>query len=71
MIYYITILFIILSNKKILLFKDFHNLIVKPHSFSTKPLQSDMGITEIVTEINTLLPQLANFINQFNTTINQ
>lgn len=34
-------------------------------------MHSDTGISEIVTEINTLLPQLANFINQFNTTVSQ
>jgi NADH-ubiquinone oxidoreductase chain 3 len=41
----------------------------QPHSFASKPLQSDMGISEIVTEINTLLPQLAKFINQFTNTV--
>lgn len=30
-----------------------------------------MGIPEILTELNALLPQLSNFINQFNTTVNQ
>lgn len=30
-----------------------------------------MDIFQIVTEINTLLPQLANFINQFNNVVNQ
>ena len=62
----------LLTNKKIHPFHIFYNnYVVKPHSFETKTLQSDMGISEIVTEINTLLPQLANFINQFNTTVNQ
>lgn len=32
-------------------------------------MHSDIGISEIITEINTLLPQFANFINQFNNTI--
>jgi hypothetical protein len=44
---------------------------VKPPIFATKTLQSSMDISEIVTELNTLLPQLANFINQFNTTVSQ
>lgn len=44
---------------------------VKPPLFATKTLQSSMDISEIVTELNTLLPQLANFINQFNTTVSQ
>jgi NADH-ubiquinone oxidoreductase chain 5 len=39
--------------------------------FVTKPLQSSIDISEIVAEINTLMPQLANFMNQFNTTISQ
>jgi hypothetical protein len=44
---------------------------VKPPLFATKTLQSSMDISEIVTELNTLLPQLANFIDQFNTTVSQ
>jgi NADH-ubiquinone oxidoreductase chain 3 len=43
----------------------------KPHAFATKPLKSEMGIPEILTELNALLPQLSNFIGQFNTTVNQ
>lgn len=43
--------------------------IPKPHGFINLPLYSDMGISEIVKELTTLLPQLANFINQFNTTV--
>jgi hypothetical protein len=39
--------------------------------FVTKPLQSSIDISEIVAEINTLMPQLANFMNQFNTTVSQ
>ena len=38
---------------------------------SNNRLHSDMGISEIVAEINTLLPQLAGFINQFNITVTQ
>lgn len=44
---------------------------VSPHSFVSKPLKSEMNITEIVTELNSLLPQLANFINQFDMTVTQ
>lgn len=43
----------------------------KPPLFVTKTLQSSIDISEIITEINTLLPQLANFINQFNTTVSE
>jgi hypothetical protein len=37
----------------------------------SKPLKSDVVISEIIGEINTLLPQLGNFINQFNITVNE
>jgi NADH-ubiquinone oxidoreductase chain 3 len=42
-----------------------------PHAFSSKTLTSAMDICEIVKEIDSLLPQLANFISQFNTTVSQ
>jgi NADH-ubiquinone oxidoreductase chain 3 len=41
----------------------------QPHSFSSKALQSEMSIYEIITDINSLLPQLAKFIGQFNNTV--
>jgi len=44
---------------------------VRPHTFATKSLQSEMSILDIVGQINTLIPQLANFINQFSTTVNE
>jgi hypothetical protein len=47
------------------------NYLGKPPVFSTKSLQSDTGLSEIVTQIDAILPQLANFINQFNTTVIQ
>jgi hypothetical protein len=47
------------------------NYTVLPHVFTTKSLQSEMGILDIVGQINTLIPQLANFINQFSTTVNE
>lgn len=34
-------------------------------------MRSEMGISEIVAEINSLLPQLSNFINQFDATVTQ
>jgi NADH-ubiquinone oxidoreductase chain 3 len=43
----------------------------KPHAFTSLALQSDMGISEIVTEINGLLPQLSKFISQFTTTVSK
>ena len=57
-------LFIFIFDKKYL-----SNITVKPHAFATTMLQSDAGIAEIVAQINSLLPQLANFISQFNTTV--
>jgi hypothetical protein len=42
---------------------------VKPHSFTNEPLRSDVVISEIITELSTLLPQLAKFIGDFHTTI--
>jgi hypothetical protein len=61
----------LIYNKKDLPHTLFDNYIIKPHSFESKALQSTMGISEILVEINTLLPQLADFINQFNNTVNQ
>lgn len=74
MTYYVIALLVIftLTNKNVRLYHSFYSYyIAKPPAFATKALQSDMGISEILTEINTLLPQLANFINQFNTTVTQ
>lgn len=45
--------------------------VYNPHAFYSKRLTSAMGIVEIVSEIDTLLPQLANFIGQFNSTVSQ
>lgn len=41
------------------------------HAFETKILKSETGITEIVSQISYLLPQLSDFIDQFNTTVRQ
>lgn len=45
--------------------------IYKPNTFVTKSLKSEINITEILSEINVILPQLADFINQFNNIVNQ
>lgn len=47
------------------------NFSPSPHSFKSNTLNSDMDISEIISNINILLPQFSNFITQFNTTINQ
>ncbi len=70
MTYYIVIFFI-LTSKKTLYHNFYYNYRINPHSFAAKPLQSNIDISDIVVELNTLLPQLANFINQFNTTVSQ
>jgi hypothetical protein len=41
----------------------------KPHSFATVALHSDTGLLDIVSEVGKLLPQLSNFISQFDTTV--
>lgn len=43
----------------------------KPHSFANNALQSGDSLTEILVNINALMPQLAGFINEFNTTVIQ
>ena len=43
----------------------------KPHPFVTTVMTSNLDISQVVSEINNLLPQLTDFINQFNNLINQ
>ncbi len=74
--YYLWIFFLLfinkLDNRKIDLFKSYYySNIPAPYVFVTNTLQSEMNIMQIVTEINALLPQLADFINQFNNVISQ
>jgi len=60
------------TNKKTNFYQNiFSNKVVKPHKFETNLLKSDMNISEIIAEINSLLPQLASFIDNFNNTVNQ
>jgi hypothetical protein len=40
--------------------------IPKPHRFTIQTLESNMDISQIITDINSLLPQLSSFISQFN-----
>ena len=47
-----------------------HN-IPKSHTFVNYTIQSNIDITNIVSELNVLLPQLSDFINQFNSEVNQ
>lgn len=51
--------------------KFFNDFVIRPDSCSITILHSDMALSEIVIEINTLLPQLAKFINQFNATVTE
>jgi hypothetical protein len=50
---------------------NYINSIPKPYLFVTETLESNMDISQIVTEINVLLPQLSDFINQFNNLVIQ
>ena len=74
MTYYLIIVYIIykLNNGINLLYINFFtNYIPKPCSFANKPLMSNLDLFNVITELNTLLPQLADFINQFHNIVNQ
>lgn len=43
----------------------------KPHAFVNNTLQSNLDLTNIIAEVSCLLPQLADFRNQFNNVVNQ
>jgi hypothetical protein len=43
--------------------------IPKPYAFLTTKLESNLELTNILVEINTLLPQLSNFLTQFNSVV--
>jgi hypothetical protein len=63
---------LMLRSEKVYVLRGFCSTsFATPEIFTTKTLQSNMDISEVVTELNALLPQLANFINQFNTTVSQ
>nr|QDG01209.1 hypothetical protein [Scytalidium sp.] len=63
---------ILLSQKRIYKIKIYQKFYIpKPYKFVNLTLQSGMNISNIVTEVNTLLPQLADFISQFNNLITQ
>jgi hypothetical protein len=47
------------------------NLIPKPHPFVKKSLTSNLDVLNIITELNVLLPQLSDFITQFNNVVTQ
>lgn len=40
-----------------------------PHSFGSVPLHSEGSLLEVISEVTNLLPQLANFISQFDATV--
>jgi hypothetical protein len=42
-----------------------------PPIFASKLLKSDLVLSEIIAQVDSILPQLANFIGQFNTTVSQ
>ena len=47
------------------------NCEVKPHRFASEKLLSEPGITQILLQIDEILPQLAQFIDRFSTTVIQ
>jgi hypothetical protein len=49
----------------------FFDSIPKPHEFVEYQLQSGFDVSSIVSDLNSLLPQLAGFIDQFNNVVNQ
>lgn len=58
-------------NFKLFINRYFYTNILKPCSFVDLRLKSGLDIPSIVTEINTLLPQFAGFIDQFNNIVIQ
>lgn len=52
-------------------FYNYRVSVPKPYPFITQTLQSGMDIPQIIMEVNTLLPQLSDFINQFNSVVSQ
>jgi flagellar motor switch protein FliG len=61
-----------LGGNILLFFRNFFsNDIPKPYSFVKQTLKSGLDISSIIIELNTLLPQLADFINQFNNVVSQ
>ena len=45
--------------------------IPKPYSFSKSPLQSNVELTNIISEIIRMLPQFSDFVSQFHKVINE
>lgn len=58
-------------KKKYIYIDWYSDNIPKSHAFVNYTIQSNIDITNIVSELNVLLPQLSDFINQFNNEINQ
>ena len=60
-------IFVYISN----IYKNYVNnlSIPKPYAFLTTKLDSNLELTNILSEINTLLPQLSNFLIQFNSVV--
>ena len=49
----------------------FCNNIPKPAPYVNETLKSNLDLLNIISDLNTLLPQLGEFINQFNNLVNQ
>lgn len=48
-----------------------HKSIPKPHAFVITSLKSNVELTEIISEVSRLIPQLTDFINQFHGVVSE
>ena len=65
--------FILKIETVFLFFKNSNNVnvIPKPYEFTTNTFESNVDLSQILTEVGGLLPQLTNFITQFNNVVTQ
>ena len=55
----------------IIVFKIKDKIIPKPYKFVNSTLKNGIDVSNIVNEVNNLLPQFSDFINQFNNLVTQ
>lgn len=58
-------------NNKLFNVKYSYISIPKPYEFVNVTLESGLDLSSIISEVNTLLPQLASFVDQFHTLVTQ
>src|ERR1700683_493774 len=61
----------VLFNNKLFNVKYSYISIPKPYEFVNVTLESGLDLSSIISEVSTLLPQLASFIDQFHTIVTQ